>query len=386
MTKLAIITTHPIQYYAPVFRLLAKELDVKVFYTWGKQVLEKKFDPGFNREIEWDIPLLDGYNYHFTQNDAKNPGSHHSKGIINPNLIAEIKAFEADAILVYGHSYHSHLRVMRYFKGKIPIYFRGDSTLLDEMSFVIKALKTIYLSWVYSFVDYVFYVGAANKAYFKHYGIKESRLIFAPHAVDNDRFAEEKTLEATAIRTKLGIPEKGILVLFAGKLEYKKNPQILLNSFIGLRKENVYLLFVGNGELEITLKETAKRSKKRKNIFFDDFKNQKILPAYYQACDLFCLPSKGPGETWGLAVNEAMAASKAVLISNKVGCAADLIVEGANGYVFEAGNSKRIAESLRLLLFEKENLIKMGEASKNMIKNYTFEVQAYNIINALNEK
>ncbi|TAH03944.1 MAG: glycosyltransferase [Sphingobacteriales bacterium] len=383
MTKLAIITTHPIQYYAPVFRLLAKQLDIKVFYTWGKQVLENKYDPGFKREIEWDIPLLNGYNYHFTQNDAKDAGSHHSKGIINPNIINEIKAFEADAILVYGHSYHSHLRVMRYFKGKIPIYFRGDSTLLDENSFVIKTLKTIYLRWVYSFVDYAFYVGNANKAYFKQYGIKENRLLFAPHAVDNDRFGADRSKEAAAIRNNLGIPEKGILVLFTGKFETKKNPEILLNTFIGLRKENVYLLFVGNGELEKALKETAKRSKKRHFIFFEDFKNQEILPAYYQACDLFCLPSKGPGETWGLAVNEAMAASKAILISNKVGCAANLIVEGANGYVFEVGNSKRIAENLRLLLFEKENLVKMGQASKNMINNYTFKIQAQNIINAL---
>ncbi len=383
MNKLAIITTHPIQYYAPVFRLLAKQLDVKVFYTWGKQVLENKYDPGFGREITWDIPLLEGYNYHFTQNNAKNPGSHHSKGIINPNLITEIKEFKAEAILVYGHSYHSHLRVMRYFKGKIPIYFRGDSTLLDEIDTLTKIIKTIYLRWVYSFVDYAFYVGIANKAYFKWHGIKENRLIFAPHAIDNERFAINRSVEAANIRSNLGIPEKGILVLYTGKFERKKNPEILLNTFIGLRKDNVYLLFVGNGELEANLKETAKRSKKRHFIFFEDFKNQEILPAYYQACDLFCLPSKGPGETWGLAVNEAMAAGKAILISNKVGCAANLITEGANGYVFEVGNSKRMAENLRLLVFDKENLIRMGEASKNMIKNYTLQIQAQNMINTL---
>lgn len=383
MKKLAIISTHPIQYYAPVFKLLAQQLNIKVFYTWGKQVLENKYDPGFKREITWDIPLLEGYEYHFTQNDAKKPGSHHSKGIINPNLIAEIKEFAADAILVYGHTYQSHLQVMRYFKGKIPIYFRGDSTLLDEIGVIKKVLKTIYLNWVYSFVDYAFYVGLANKAYFKNYGLKESQLIFAPHAIDNDRFAIDRQTEAIAIRTKLGIPEKGILVLFAGKLEKKKNPQILLNAFIGLRKENVYLLFVGNGELETSLKTVAKKSKKRNLIFFEDFKNQEIIAAYYQACDLFCLPSQGPGETWGLSVNEAMAASKAILISDKVGCAANLIVEGANGYVFTYDSSKRIAENLRLLLFDKENLIKMGEASKNMIKNYTFEIQTQNMINAI---
>ena len=60
--KIAIVTSHPIQYYAPLFRLLAKKVELKVFYTWGKEALVK-FDPGFGKKVEWDIPLLDGYEY-----------------------------------------------------------------------------------------------------------------------------------------------------------------------------------------------------------------------------------------------------------------------------------------------------------------------------------
>ncbi len=58
------------------------------------------------------------------------------------------------------------------------------------------------------------------------------------------------------------------------------------------------------------------------------------MPILYRLGNVFCLPSKGPGETWGLAVNEAMASSRPVIVSNKVGCAADLVSEGANGYLF----------------------------------------------------
>src|SRR4051812_4674321 len=102
MKKLAIISTHPIQYYAPVFKMLSEEkgLFVKVFYTWGEESVSK-FDPGFGKEIQWDIPILEGYDFEFLENKAKNPGSHHFNGIVNPAAIKRIEDFKPDVILVY---------------------------------------------------------------------------------------------------------------------------------------------------------------------------------------------------------------------------------------------------------------------------------------------
>jgi hypothetical protein len=97
MKKLAIITTHPIQYNAPLFSLLNKrgKIRIKVFYTWGHAVLENKFDPGFGKNISWDIPLLEGYDHVFEKNISPDPGSHHYKGIDNPELTGHIKEWKA---------------------------------------------------------------------------------------------------------------------------------------------------------------------------------------------------------------------------------------------------------------------------------------------------
>ena len=143
MKKLAIITTHPIQYNAPLFALLSKRngIEIKVFYTWGKTVLSSKFDPGFQKVINWDINLLEGYSYEFVENIASEKGSHHFNGIDNPDLISKIKAFDPQAILVYGWSLKSHFRVMRHFKGKVPVFFRGDSHLLDPQQWIKKTIK-----------------------------------------------------------------------------------------------------------------------------------------------------------------------------------------------------------------------------------------------------
>ena len=173
MKRLAIITTHPIQYYAPVFQLLHKrgKLDIKVFYTWG-EASAHKFDPGFNKTIKWDIPLLEGYPYEWVKNTSKEPGTHHFNGVINPDLIDQIKNWQPDALLIYGWGFQSHLKVLRYFKNKVPVYFRGDSTLLDEENGTRTILKTAFLKWVYRHVDHAFYPGTNTKAYFKKYGLK----------------------------------------------------------------------------------------------------------------------------------------------------------------------------------------------------------------------
>src|ERR1700744_6547430 len=108
--RLAIINTHPIQYYAPVFKLLHQQpnISVKVFYTYDENSANK-YDPGFNRNINWDIPLLDGYPYEYIKNSAKDAGTHTFKGIINPDLIDKINAYKPEALRSDGGAHQSHL-------------------------------------------------------------------------------------------------------------------------------------------------------------------------------------------------------------------------------------------------------------------------------------
>jgi len=378
MKKLAIITTHPIQYYAPVFQLLHKrgELDIKVFYTWG-EASAHKFDPGFNKKIKWDIPLLDGYPYEWVKNTSKEPGTHHFNGVINPGLVEQIKNWQPDAILIYGWGFQSHLKVLRYFKNKVPVFFRGDSTLLDEENGARAILKTAFLKWVYRHVDHAFYPGTNTKAYFKKYGLKDGQLSFAPHAIDNKRFASDRSNEVSVLRKNLGIEADEVLALFAGKFEEKKSPVLLLEAFLNLNLTGAHLLFVGNGPLEGQLKLKAEKNSR---IHFMDFQNQSQMPVVFQACDLFCLPSKGPGETWGLAINEAMASGKAILASDKVGAAADLVEPGKNGEIFKAGITGDLADKLnRLISAGKSGLAEMGKNSKVLIEKWTIDEQV-NII------
>ncbi|HWZ35554.1 MAG TPA: glycosyltransferase family 4 protein [Mucilaginibacter sp.] len=368
MKHLAIITTHPIQYYAPVFKLLhqREQIAVKVFYTWGEAALDK-YDPGFQKAIQWDTPLLDGYPYEWAVNTAPNPGSHHFKGIITPGLNNQVENWKPDAILVFGWAYQGHLSAMRHFYGKVPVFFRGDSTLLNKSTGIKSTIKKIFLKQIYNKVDCAFYVGTNNRAYYKAYGLCDDQLIFAPHAVDNDKFSANRGQEALNLRNKLNLGPDDILVLFAGKFEPTKNPLMLIESFKMIKNPNLHLLFVGNGILDSDLKNKAVADK---HIHFIDFQNQSDMPALYQAADIFCLPSIG--ETWGLAVNEAMAAGKAIVVSDKVGCAVDLVKNNINGEIFKSGSVNELADTLGRLTANKDKLQQMGQRSSELIKPWNF--------------
>jgi glycosyltransferase involved in cell wall biosynthesis len=118
-------------------------------------------------------------------------------------------------------------------------------------------------------------------------------------------------------------------------------------------------------------------------VHFMDFQNQICMPVVYQAADLFCLPSKGPAETWGLVVNEAMACKKAILVSDKVGCAVDLVKPGYNGTIFKAGDVNALTDAL-IQLTDKKLLAEMGEHSREIIEGWSIDVQVKNIALILN--
>lgn len=370
--KLAIVTTHPIQYNAPWFKLLAEEpgIVVKVFYTWEQANTNTKFDPGFGKMVSWDIPLLEGYDYTFVKNTSASPGSHNYKGIVNPTLNKEIEKWGAEAVLIFGWPFKSHLACLKYFRGKIPVLFRGDSTLLDEQPGIKQLLRRLFLKYVYSFVDYALYVGANNKRYFQAHGIKEKQLVFVPHAIDNNRFVQnlqEYRNEAEHWRTELGISPDDFVVLFAGKFNHKKNPHFIIELAQLLPDNRLKFVLVGNGELEEDLKNAAED----KRIIFVDFQNQSKMPVIYHLCNVFILPSNGPGETWGLAINEALACNKYVVATDKCGGAIDLIQNNINGLLIEPGDIHATAEYITGLV-TKGMVDEHTTVNKTILEKYSF--------------
>lgn len=385
LPKLAVVLSHPTQYYSPWFRHINAQggIDLVVYHLWDFGV-EARYDRQFEQAFQWDIPLLDGYRSVFVANRSRDPGTHRFGGLDNPELVDLLVGAQPDAIVLFGYAYLSHLRVILSPRlTRIPLLLRGDSHDLARPPGLKTTASRLLRRLLFRRFSGVLAVGRANAEYFRNCGVIPSRIHFVPHCVDNQRFrgaAVGAMREAAVWRTELGIPATGAVILFAGKFEPKKRPLDLLAAFMKVEAlqaqsgaDHAALLFVGGGALEDELRGMA-GSRLGRSVFFAPFQNQTQMPKVYSSGDLLVLPSFGEGETWGLAVNEAMNLALPCIVSTHVGCGPDLVRHGETGWVFEAGDVDALAAVLVLALDAgHECRARMGERARRHVDAYSYD-------------
>jgi glycosyltransferase involved in cell wall biosynthesis len=348
-TRLAIVCSHPVQYYAPWFRDLARGpgRDLRVFYLWNPAAdASGAHDPEFGRPVAWDTDLLSGYAHEFVPNLAARPGTSRFGGLRNPSLPARLRAWRPDAVLTFGYGWRTHLALALTWRD-CPLILRGDSHDLgrDVASPLRRRLRSAALRLLFTRFAAFAAVGAANRDHYLRHGVPPARIRHVPHCVDNAAFARTAAVEHAAAewRASLGIPPRHRVVGFIGKLVPKKRPDHLLEAFARLAPSDTTLLIVGDGELRDSL---ATRARDVPHVVFASFQNQSLMPRALAALDLLVLPSQGPGETWGLVVNEAMALGVPCVVSDHVGCRADLVEDDVTGWSFPAGDMDALSSSM----------------------------------------
>jgi glycosyltransferase involved in cell wall biosynthesis len=363
--RIAFVASHPIQYVVPLYQRLARRDDiaVKVFYTWHAGATPV-LDRGFDQPVAWDIPVTQGYEFECVANTSTDPGTHRFFGLRNPSLIDRIMAWRPDIVHISGWAWLSHLQALYALHRRgVPTLFRGDSHLLDSsLSGPRWWLKRAFLRRVFSWPAGCLVTGSANRAYYERFGVEPARLFPCPHSIDVGRFAEpvealEK--EAAQWRQQLDISSGQTVILYAGKFERKKRPVDLMRAVQRLRDPKVVLMLVGGGELQGEVDAIAAADPERFRVV--PFQNQSRMPVVYRLGDLFVLPS-AYGETWGLAVNEALACGRPVLVSDRVGCATDL-VDATCGRIFRWDDVSGLESAMRELLTNHEKLAQMRYAA-----------------------
>lgn len=380
--RLAIIVSHPIQYYVPLYRRLSQrsDLELKVFYTWhgGERAI---LDEGFKKEVAWDIPLRDGYQFEIVPNVARKPGTHHFGGLRNPALTKRVLMWQPDVVHLTGYAYASHLRAMEVFHRQgLPILFRGDSHLLDGGEGWKWLLKRALLTTIYRWPTVFLYVGQANREYYSRFGVPDPKLHYCPHSIEVSRFAEPNTkweAEAREWRSGLGLSERQRVCLFVGKFEDIKQPIALMRAFLEMNDSDLVLVMVGDGELGPQVDMLARNFPDRFRVL--PFQNQSRMPVVYRLGNVVVLPSTS--ETWGLTVNEAFACGRPVLVSDRVGCAVDLVKSGQTGEVFRTGDWSDFKLKVRATLKLSETLNR--PALIRFANSFDIEITEKHLMNAL---
>lgn len=388
--KIAALTSHPIQYQAPLFRKLSEHpnIDLTVYFCSDVGVKDSHIDQGFGVEVKWDIPLLDGYKYKFLHNLSKRDISSFF-GLINPSICNEIRLNYFDAIWVHGYAHCTNwLAFLGAMISKTPILLRGESNLLHTRSTWKKGVKYFLLRPLFKIISGFLAIGTFNKEYYIHYGVPEEKIFHVPYVVDNDFFTKEReNIEPynNALRKDLGINQGNVVILYVGKIFGRKGPGAfnLLQAFENVNNcySSTNLIFVGDGK-EKSILENYVKQRNIKNVIFVGFKNQTQLPRYYSIADILVLPSHT--EQWGLVINEAMCFNTAIIASNKVGATIDLVHHDQNGYIFTVGNINELAYFISKLVSDKKLLDSMKRNSSLLIRNWSIENCISGILAALN--
>lgn len=384
--RIAIVVSHPIQYFAPLYRRLAARADVeiKVFFTWhaGATPIE---DRGFRQFVAWDIPLTDGYEFELIRNVAAEPGTHRFLGLRNPELAGRVTSWHPDIVHITGWAWLSHLHLLRGLHRRgIPTVFFGDSHLLDGNTAGPRWwLKTAVLRRVYSWPSGMLVPGSANRAYCERFGVPPKKLYHCPHSIDVGRFAARQSdfeAEAARWRSELQIGPDRKVLLYAGKFEPKKRPVELMRAVSRLRDPTVMMILAGGGALQGEIDALAAAERLRFRVL--PFQNQSRMPIVYRLGDIFVLPS-AYGESWGLAVNEALACGTPVIVSDRVGCAAD-VVDPTCGRIFGWNDWAAFERAAGDMLNDRAGLAQMRRAAAARAQHFDVAVTESALLDAVN--
>ena len=377
-----IVTTHPVQYIVPWFRYLNQCEGIRLTVWYATIPNQRQQGVGFGQSFQWDVPLLDGYQWEQLENASSRPSLDSFWGTKIKGITQRIRQVAPQLVIVLGWHQFSLVQAAIACKVlKVPCMVRGESNNLRQRSWLKRLIHRAFLKL---FCCYL-YIGAANRDFYLENGAGREKLYFTPYFVDNQWFQSylsNKENYRFEWRNNHNIDDAETVFLYVGKLQAKKNLIELMNAFKGLAEkyDDVRLVIVGNGEMAGTLEKLA--ASVGNKVIFAGFVNQSEMPMQYLASDCLVLTSDF-GETWGLVVNEAMNCELPVVISDRVGCGKDLVIGRETGYCYAFGRADALYNALEAVHTSGEKRQALGRNAISHIANYSVEASTDNLLTAI---
>lgn len=194
-----------------------------------------------------------------------------------------------------------------------------------------------------------------------------------PNGINLNEFTIQMSKEDC--RIKLGIPNDKKVIIFMGSLTPRKAPHILINSMKKVLKEapNSYLVLVGYGNFIEELKTLSNSLGISPNVIFTGFVNEDTKLLYYNASDVFVLPSFSEG--FGIVLLEASAFGLPLIVSD-LEVFNTIVKNGYNGLFTKTGDGNDLAEKIIYLLQNEDLRTTMGENAKQKVKGFSWEMVA----------
>jgi 1,2-diacylglycerol 3-alpha-glucosyltransferase len=289
---------------------------------------------------------------------------------------------DPQAVVITGYYYPAMRAAAQWAcrHGRASIYM-GDSQWVDRPRIAIREWLKGW--WVRRHYDSAFVAGERAATYLTGMGFPRERIWTGYDVVDNHTIASGAAAardEASKLRLRLGLPDR--FFLFVGRFSGEKNLPRLLEAYAGYRQaagsQAWGLVMVGRGPQDDLLQRQAQGVD---GVVFAGFQQSEQLPAYYGLASCLVLPSVS--ETWGLVVNEALAAGLPVLVSHRCGCVPELVRSGWNGYLCDPLDIAGMARSMAVVSSPAADIDAMGTASRRIVALYTPETWAQGLADCI---
>jgi glycosyltransferase involved in cell wall biosynthesis len=380
-TRLTIIITHPIQYFAPLFVELSRRIDVDVGY-FTTDTLRGYYDEGFRRAVQWDTDLVSGYRFRDFGIGRREPRATDAMKLRRE--AARLLDSRRDSVLfVPGWTWPYLLVLEEAWRRGMPTMLRPEATDLIKRPLWPELRRQLVLRPLLGRVDSFAVVGTMARDALRRLGVDDEAMYDSHYTVDDGHFRvalEAARPRRAELRAKLGIAADETVFLFVAKLARYKRPLDALHAFARFctRGQRGRLLLVGDGELSDAIRQEVATLGLDDRVICAGFQNQTQLADSYVASDAFVLPSIEP---WGLVLNEAALAGLPLIASELVGAAHDLVVPGLTGSRFRPGDLDALADAMERWT-SAERRARARTMLTEMMREFTIPTAADGIVKA----
>lgn len=263
-------------------------------------------------------------------------------------IIELLKKDPPSCVIINGYADPARVRVIRWcHHNHLPCFVWGDSNIACERQTGWRSwVKSMVLRRILSQACGAMCCGTLGKAYFEYYGVPSERIFMVPYEPDYELIRSITPEQKATVMERFGLPAGRRRIVFSGRLIPVKRPDLLIEAFYRIAgdRPDWDLLLIGDGPLKSSLQKRIAEGLSDRVFWTGFLDDQETVSALYRSCDLLVLPSDY--EPWALVINEAAAAGLAIIASDVVGAAAELVEPGVNGYRFKAGSLEDLTNYL----------------------------------------
>ena len=376
--RLAIVISHPIQHFCPMYREIARDPRVQLLVLFAEEGAGPRYDADFGVETQWQEDILEGYE-HLTLAAPLNE---------RPRAVEEaLERFDPQVVYCHGYTLNYLRRAMSWARRKrVPVLLTTDNELLHARPMHVRAVKRVLLPMAFRQVAFFLTVGDENERYYAHYGVPPERFRRANFPIDSgyyDSFLARRANVRAQVRERLGIAPGTVVLLNVGKMIPHKEQADLIAAFaLALQKTSqpAVLLLAGDGPGRKQLEEQAAPLGEAVRLL--GFVRVQQLPEYYLAADAYVHPASM--DPHPLAISEAIYCGLPVVASDLNGSIGptDDVQPGRNGWSYRTHDRTQLAEILVELIDHAAERAALGRESEKLGQAHRADLVAKAFVDA----